>query len=411
MSEASCAAAWQRGEIPVEQAQALLLAALAAAPVPVEVPLGEALGRVAAGEIRAAVEQPPFTRSPLDGYALRAAEIAGARRDAPRVLPVSQYICAGDSPSGPLAPGTAARVMTGAPLPAGADCVVRQEDTAAEEGRVVFYACVPAGANVCRAGEDLAAGALLLSPGTRLEEAHVGLLAAQGMEKVGVWTAPRVAVMPTGDELTPPGRPLPPGGIYDANGPMLAARLRRLGAEPAAMAAGADDPKALGLRLGELLERYPLVITTGGVSVGDKDYLPRAAQAAGARPLFHGIDAKPGSPALGAEKGGHVLLALSGNPFASFATFELLARPAVAKLLGMDTALPRVRTRLENGFKKPSPMRRFVRGRLWGGSLRLPERGHSSGGIGALVGCNCLVDIPAGSGPLLPGDEVEAVLL
>ena len=153
------------------------------------------------------------------------------------------------------------------------------------------------------------------------------------------------------------------------------------------------------------------IITTGGVSVGDRDYLPQAVEEAGAKLLFYGIDAKPGTPALAAGKDGHVLLCLSGNPFASFATFELLARPALAKLQGADPAPVRVRAALANGFGKPSPLRRFVRATLMGGVVTLPKGGHFSGGIGALAGCNCLVDVPAGSRALNAGDEVEVILL
>ena len=152
--------------------------------------------------------------------------------------------------------------------------------------------------------------------------------------------------MPTGDELCSPETPLRPGKIYDSNGPMLAARMLRRGAEPTLLAAGPDDPAALAGKLARLLAEYPLVITTGGVSVGDRDYLPQAAEEAGAKLLFYGIDAKPGTPALAAGKDGHVLLCLSGNPFASFATFELLARPALAKLQGAAPAPVRVRAAL-----------------------------------------------------------------
>ena len=265
--------------------------------------------------------------------------------------------------------------------------------------------------NVCFAGEDITPGKCLVPAGTRLDEVSLGLLAGQGVQTVTVYAKPRAALMPTGDELCSPETPLRPGKIYDSNGPMLAARMLRLGAEPTLLAAGPDDPAALAGKLARLLAEYPLVITTGGVSVGDRDYLPQAAEEAGAKLLFYGIDAKPGTPALAAGKDGHVLLCLSGNPFASFATFELLARPALAKLQGADPAPVRVRAALANGFGKPSPLRRFVRATLMGGVVTLPKGGHFSGGIGALAGCNCLVDVPAGSRALNAGDEVEVILL
>ena len=365
----------KRGQTPVEEAVARILNALDVPEKTEEIPLLQALGRVAAGDVCARVAQPPFDRSALDGYALRAADIAAAGPETPVTLPVSRYLCAGSDPGGPLAPGTAARIMTGAPVPAGADCVLRQEDTESNGQTVTFHAPVEARANVCFAGEDIAPGKCLVSAGTRLDEVTLGLLAGQGVQTVTVYAKPRAALMPTGDELCSPETPLRPGKIYDSNGPMLAARMLRLGA------------------------------------VGDRDYLPQAAEEAGAKLLFYGIDAKPGTPALAAGKDGHVLLCLSGNPFASFATFELLARPALAKLQGADPAPVRVRAALANGFGKPSPLRRFVRATLMGGVVTLPKGGHFSGGIGALAGCNCLVDVPAGSRALNAGDEVEVILL
>lgn len=401
----------KRGQTPVEEAVARILNALDVPEKTEEIPLLQALGRVAAGDVCARVAQPPFDRSALDGYALRAADIAAAGPETPVTLPVSRYLCAGSDPGGPLAPGTAARIMTGAPVPAGADCVLRQEDTESDGQTVTFHAPVEAQANVCFAGEDIAPGKCLVPAGTRLDEVSLGLLAGQGVQTVTVYAKPRAALMPTGDELCSPETPLRPGKIYDSNGPMLAARMLRLGAEPTLLAAGPDDPAALAGKLARLLAEYPLVITTGGVSVGDRDYLPQAAEEAGAKLLFYGIDAKPGTPALAAGKDGHVLLCLSGNPFASFATFELLARPALAKLQGADPAPVRVRAALANGFGKPSPLRRFVRATLMGGVVTLPKGGHFSGGIGALAGCNCLVDVPAGSRALNAGDEVEVILL
>lgn len=401
----------KRGQTPVEEAVARILNALDVPEKTEEIPLLQALGRVAAGNVCARVAQPPFDRSALDGYALRAADIAAAGPETPVTLPVSRYLCAGSDPGGPLAPGTAARIMTGASVPAGADCVLRQEDTESDGQTVTFHAPVEARANVCFAGEDIAPGKCLVPAGTRLDEVYLGLLAGQGVQTVTVYAKPRAALMPTGDELCSPETPLRPGKIYDSNGPMLAARMLRLGAEPTLLAAGPDDPAALAGKLARLLAEYPLVITTGGVSVGDRDYLPQAAEEAGAKLLFYGIDAKPGTPALAAGKDGHVLLCLSGNPFASFATFELLARPALAKLQGADPAPVRVRAALANGFGKPSPLRRFVRATLMGGVVTLPKGGHFSGGIGALAGCNCLVDVPAGSRALNAGDEVEVILL
>ena len=406
----------KRGQTPVEEAVARILNALDVPEKTEEIPLLQALGRVAAGDVCARVAQPPFDRSALDGYALRAADIAAAGPETPVTLPVSRYLCAGSDPGGPLAPGTAARIMTGAPVPAGADCVLRQEDTESNGQTVTFHAPVEARANVCFAGEDIAPGKCLVPAGTRLDEVSLGLLAGQGVQTVTVYVKPRAALMPTGDELCSPETPLRPGKIYDSNGPMLAARMLRLGAEPTLLAAGPDDPAALAGKLARLLAEYPLVITTGGVSVGDRDCLPQAAEEAGAKLLFYGIDAKPGTPALAAGKDGHVLLCLSGNPFAAAATLEQYAVPALLRAAGRceeNCLLPRTTRTLTTGFSKPSKGNRYLRAKAMGGSVTIPGEGnaeaHSSGSLSAMIGCNCLVELPAGSGPVTPGEEVEVL--
>lgn len=196
----------KRGQTPVEEAVARILNALDVPEKTEEIPLLQALGRVAAGDVCARVAQPPFDRSALDGYALRAADIAAAGPETPVTLPVSRYLCAGSDPGGPLAPGTAARIMTGAPVPAGADCVLRQEDTESNGQTVTLHAPVEARANVCFAGEDIAPGKCLVPAGTRLDEVSLGLLAGQGVQTVTVYAKPRAALMPTGDELCSPDR-------------------------------------------------------------------------------------------------------------------------------------------------------------------------------------------------------------
>ncbi len=276
----------------------------------------------------------------------------------------------------------------------------------------MFYCAVRAGLNLSCQGEDIQAGEVLVAAGTRLTFAHLGVMAGQGIGSVPVFPKVRAAVMATGDELVACGQPLGPGRIYDSNGIMLAARLAELGVEPVRCPAGPDDPEELTMIVDRLLRQYPLVITTGGVSVGQKDYMPEVARRAGTRILFHGIAAKPGSPVLAAERDGSVLLALSGNPFASVATFELLAVPALAKMAGeTQWEALHVTARLDGDFPKGSGMRRLVRARIEGGIVTVPEKGHSSGGIGTLAGCNCLIDIPGGSGPLAAGDEVMVWML
>ena len=216
----------KRGRTPVEEAARLLSACVKHTCAAERIPLEAAVGCVCMQDIFAAVCQPPFSRSPLDGYAARSADIAQASSAKPVVLPVSLHLYAGSAPA-PLAPGTAARVMTGAPVPEGADCVVAQEQTDCGQKTVSIYKSVSGGANICLRGEDFQAGEPLTRRGQRLDFARIGLLAGQGIASVEVSKKPRVAVLSTGDELTGAGLPLAPGKIYDSNCAMLCASGRR----------------------------------------------------------------------------------------------------------------------------------------------------------------------------------------
>ena len=377
-----------------------------------EVPLTCSLGRTLEGEVIATMDQPPVDRSPLDGYALRAADAAGAGRDWPAALRVAGRVYAGDAAAAPVGPGEAARIMTGAMLPPGCDCVVRQEDTDMGAPVVQIYASPGPGGNVVRRGEDFRAGDPLLPAGTRLDAAGVGLLASAGLTEVKVRRRPRVGVLVTGDEVVSPGvSPLPAGKIYDANQALLLSQLAELGFPDAAGARAEDRPERAAEAMADLLERCDLLITTGGVSVGEKDILHQALPLLGAEQVFWKVRLRPGTPAMFSLWRGRPILSLSGNPFAAFATFELLGRPLLAALSGEAHLLPRrMRAVLVTPFPKGSPVRRFVRGRYENGRVTLPE-GHASGALQSLAGCCCLVDIPSGSGPVEVGQEIGILML
>lgn len=377
-----------------------------------EAPLSQLSGALPlAADVFAPISQPPFPRSPLDGYALRAADSAGADPEHPAALKVVGKHYAGDPGDTHVGPGEAVRLFTGAPIPQGADCVIRQEDTDGGEETVSIRCALKPWENYCYAGEDYKEGSLLLRAGTVLDYAARGLLASAGVTTVPVYRYPEVAVLSTGDELVSPGvYPLPAGKIYNSNMLLICARLTELHIFNNGFHV-ADDPRQVADQIEELWQIHPVVLTTGGVSVGQKDFMAQAAQLLGAETVFHGVRLKPGSPALFARRGGRYLLALSGNPFAAAATVELLARPLLSALSGDPSLLPR-RTQavLDAPFPKASKGRRFVRGRYAEGRVTLPA-GHSSGQLASLVGCNCMVDIPAGSPPLVAGSTVEAVLL
>ena len=361
------------------------------------------------------MDQPPFDRSPLDGYALHSADTAGASRETPVTLPVVMKLYAGDAPAAALPAGCAARIMTGAPLPEGADCILMQELTDSGEETVQLYAAVKPLQNVVFRGEDVAAGAVIAPAGTVLTPAHLGVLAGQGYAEVTVCRPLTVGILSTGSELLAPGAPWAPGKIYDANGIQNAARLRQLGFAVERQQCS-DDPEVITGKMQELLTRCDAVITSGGVSVGQKDYLPLVLEKLGAQLLVEGVAQKPGSPMLAAALGGKLVLCLSGNPFAAAATLEQYAIPALLRAAGRreESCIPtRTVCTLTNGFSKPSKGNRYLRATACGGKVTLPGAGnteaHSSGALSAMMGCNCLVEIPAGSGPVEPGTEVEVL--
>lgn len=374
-----------------------------------QVPLPQALGRTLRRPVFAPFPQPPFDRSPLDGYALRAADIVSASEKMPALLRVAEKVCAGQVPSRPLAPGQAVRVMTGAMLPPGADCVIRQEDTDLGEERVRIFHAAAAGENRCLAGEEYAAGTLLLDRGTRMDAAALAVAAGAGMERLWVCRRARTAVIATGDELCAPGCPLPPGKVYDANTAYLEARLGQLGMPPDVSIRSGDTLEGI-VRALEACAGSDLIVTTGGVSVGERDLMEPALTAWGAEVVFHGVAMKPGMPTLLARRGGTVVLALSGNPFAAAVAFELFARPVLGRMTeapGLE--MERTTALAAADFQKPGgAVRRYLRGRLERGTVTVPGA-QRNGQMRSMVGCNCLVELPGGA--MRRGDRVDILIL
>lgn len=374
-----------------------------------QVPLPQALGRTLRRPVFAPFPQPPFDRSPLDGYALRAADIVSASEEMPALLRVAEKVCAGQVPSHPLAPGQAVRVMTGAMLPPGADCVIRQEDTDLGEERVRIFHAAAAGENRCLAGEEYAAGTLLLDRGTRMDAAALAVAAGAGMERLWVCRRARTAVIATGDELCAPGCPLPPGKVYDANTAYLEARLGQLGMPPDVSIRSGDTLEGI-VRALEACAGSDLIVTTGGVSVGERDLMEPALTAWGAEVVFHGVAMKPGMPTLLARRGGTVVLALSGNPFAAAVAFELFARPVLGRMTeapGLE--MERTTALAAADFQKPGgAVRRYLRGRLERGTVTVPGA-QRNGQMRSMVGCNCLVELPGGA--MRRGDRVDILIL
>lgn len=368
-----------------------------------EVSLIKSLGNIAAQDYFATFDNPPFDRSPLDGYALKSS-------DTPGKFKVIGEECAGDFFSGEIKSGEALRIMTGAAMPKGSDCVIRQEDVKVDGENIFVPYALKHHENYCFAGEDIKAGALLVAKGTKLMAAHVAVLASQGINSIKIYRQPIVAIASTGDELIQPGEKISAGKIYNSNLYLIASRLIELGFEPKILYNLPDDIDACAGKIFTLRSEIDLLITTGGVSVGKKDIMHDVVKKIGEK-LFWRVLMKPGAPVIGWTCGKFLGVALSGNPFAAYATFELLVRPVLAKISRRaDILYSRGRGTLANDFPKKSLGRRFIRARFDGEKIFLPSR-HDSGSLYSAVDCNCLVDIPAGSDKLSAGAEVEIILL
>lgn len=372
--------------------------------------LSEVQGEVLCGAVMAIHDQPPFARSPLDGYAFHGDDSKGADENHPVRLTVIDKLCAGDGRTVRVKKGECVRIMTGAPIPDGADAVIRQEDTDEGEDFVRLYRQILPWENYCCQGEDYKAGTALLADQTKLDYAAIGLLASNGIEAVKVYPKPRVVVLATGDELLEPGEALKPGKIYNSNLYMIKARLKEWGIDSVTFHIK-DSQEAVKLKITESLMDADAVITTGGVSVGEKDILNQVLRDDDMELLFDGLDLKPGSPAKYALYRNKPILALSGNPFAALVTLELLARPMLETLMHQKPEPIRYGDAvLLNQFPKASKGRRLIRGRYRNGEVTIPES-HSSGQLSSMLGCNCLIDIPKGSGALEAGAPVKIIML
>ena len=399
-------------DIELEQAIEVLLAHTARVAETERIPLIDALGRVAAEEVRAGFDNPPFDRSPLDGYTFAAASTRDASAEHPVTLRLVGEECAGEFFTGTVGAGECVRIMTGGAIPKGCDCVVRQEDVR-EDGDTIHvpFTSEPY-ENYCYAGEDIKKGTVLLKQGQLIRAAQIGVLASEGYGTVQVYRRVRVAVASTGDELLQPGEPLRPGKIYNSNLYLLAGRLKELGAEVTVLGSVPDDIDKAAEVIASYADAVDLFLTSGGVSVGKKDIMHGVVPALGAERLFWRVCMKPGAPAIAYTRGKMLGIALSGNPFAAFATFELMARVVFAHMAGRTEVMPvRRRAVLADAFPKDCPGRRFLRARMLpDGRVALPDQ-HESGSLFSAAGCDAFVDVPAGTKPLAAGTEVEVVIL
>lgn len=376
-----------------------------------EVKLWEARGRVLAEDIVANLNQPPFDRSPLDGYAVRGEDIENATKICPVQLKVIDEVMAGQMSHTVVGEKEAMRIMTGAPIPEGANCIVRQEDTDYGMENVLIYKSVKPFENYCYEGEDYKIGQKLIPKGSSLGSIEIGTLASLGRTKVRVRRLPRIGVMTTGDEIILPGKKLEEGKIYDSNLYTVATRLVEFGIEPICQMEVGDNPETAAESIRELAKTADLILTTGGVSVGKKDIMHDVMELLGAKKLFWRVQLKPGSPMISAVYKNTLLICLSGNPFGAVANMELLVRPVLAKLMGDESLAPKkVRAVLEADFIKSSNVTRYVKAIYQEGRVFFPTNLHSSGILSSMIGCNCLVEVPANHTSIQKGEEVWVIL-
>lgn len=396
-------------KVSLEEAQSILQSCVK--PKTAEtVSLLSAHQRILAVDIYAPMNQPPFDRSPVDGYAVRANDTIGASKVNSKKLKITEEVCAGNFPENEITENTACRIMTGAPIPKGADCVVRQEDTSEDGGYVEIHTQLQAGENYCRQGEDIKKGEHILKKGAVLSYAGVGILASMGISEVPVYQIPKVAILSIGDELTSIGRKLHSGKIYDSNLYTIGLRLQEYGMELILLGSAADDPEVCREKIKEGLSAADLLITTGGVSVGKKDLVKEIVEEMGADILFWKINMKPGTPVLVCTLGGKPVIGLSGNPAAACISLELLVRPFFAYYANrQDLKLRKTEAVLENSYLKESHRRRFLRGKIAKKEnvefVALADK-HSPGVLSSLYRCDCFIDVPEGTSSLYQGQKV-----
>lgn len=405
----SCRAIMASGLIEIEDAQRLVLDAVEPlACEPVELPA--ALGRVLGEDVSAAEPVPAFDNSAMDGFAVRSQDVAGADRGSPAVLGVVDESRAGSPAAATLGGGEAISISTGAVLPAGADAVVRVEDTRGDEGRVEVLAPVAAGANVRYAGDDVRAGQTVLERGALLGPSELGVLASLGSVAAPCVRRPRLAVLSSGDELLAPGAPSRPGAIRDSNSLAIAALARCDGAEVVRAATVSDDAEATTAAIAAAVGDVEVAVICGGVSVGAHDHVKGSLRTLGAHTAFWGLALKPGRPAWFGTLGSTLVFGLPGNPVSAMVTFVLLVRPALRAFLGLAPRPPRLWAVMDSDYQKPPDRAHALRCRItaledgWHVQPTGPQGSHV---LTSMLGADVLAFLPTSTVAVRAGERVQ----
>jgi len=374
------------------------------------VALPDLVGRVIAEEIRAPWDMPRWNNSAMDGFAVRAEDCV-----ANRPLTIEGYIPAGGNAVGlRVKPGVAVKIMTGAPAPTGCDAIVPVEETAEKDGRLVITGRVRPGDHLRIRGEDVRQDELVIDAGTVLRPAEINMLAAFGNRTVAVFRRAKVAILSTGDELVEPGEEIGPGQIYNSNDYSIAAAVRELGGEPLLLGIAGDDHASLAGKINAGLEADAL-ITTAGVSMGDRDLVCDVLQSLGVERRFWKVDIKPGRPTAFGLKNGKPVFSLPGNPVSSMITFDQFVRPALLKMMGHQRVImPSVRAVMQETVTKKPGRVQFLRVRVVddGKMLRASSSGDQNTGIlRTLLRANGIAFLPADLEQVTAGEEVDVQLI
>lgn len=394
--------------IPLAIAREILLQS-AAPTASEEIPLASSLGRITAAEIKAPLPMPNFRKSPFDGYCLNSIDTAGASPEAPCILPVRGVIKAGDPIS--HLPAAAYKIMTGAEVPAFCDCVAKKEVTDRGHDEVRIFESHQPGQNIISVGEDVSAGDIVIAQGKKLTPGAIAMLSSLGISTVAVCKRPRVALLTTGNEIVEPGSLLTPGMVFNSNRYALMAYLEEAGVQGEYLGNASDGLVETASLLSRAIGTYDLILTTGGVSVGDYDFISAAYEALDIERLFWGVQMKPGTPVMAGRKERTIVLSLPGSPAASLIAFEALGSPLLRKMRG---SLPHEKTwhtgRIGEDFHKAIDMPRFLRVRAEreeeGYVLYLSGKQNASV-LHSMVDYNALALVEALNKPVRKGDLIR----
>ena len=381
------------------------------------VSIKDSLKRVLYGDVKSKINNPPFNKSVFDGYAFKSEDSKGTSKENPIELKIVDEIFAGMWPEIEIKHGEAIRIMTGAPIPMGADCVLKQEETERHGDLVKIFKEMKSYENISFMGEDIKIGETLIKKGKRLDYADLGIMASSGISEVLVYKKPRVSIISTGDEVCDINSTLKPGKIYDSNLYSLSARIEELGYNVLSMEHVGDNILKIGEAIEKAFEKSDIVFTTGGASVGEKDLMQKVSESIGFEKLFWKIKIKPGSAVVCSKKEEKILISLSGNPNAALTTFELLGKPVLKKLEGEEENINIKREKgiLMDSFNKKSPQRRFLRGNVIydekGAKVYITQIKSGNGILSSLLNANCLIEIEKGNEGLNRGEVVNIIKL